>query len=178
MAFLVVKGLFRGFIREMASLAGIILGILIANSLQPQMTAYLRTHLPNLSFLPVISFAGIFICVLILCNMLGAVLRLLFRKALLGWLDRTLGVGLAVTKGIILTYLAIVLLTFFLPTQTPLIARSRLAPWIILSYQKMVQFVLPDLHEAWKERFTGKAKETGFGLQDKGNHESNRDRKE
>ncbi|MBU2498560.1 MAG: CvpA family protein [Proteobacteria bacterium] len=178
MVFLVVKGLLRGFIREMASLAGIILGILFANWLQPQMTAYLRTLLPDISFLPVISFAGIFICVLILCNLLGYVLRLLFRKAFLGWLDRTLGVGLAITKGVILTYLAIVLLTFFVPTQTPLIARSKLAPWIIMSYQNMIRLILPDHYEGWKERIMGKAEETGFVLRDKGKNETDRDEKE
>ncbi|MEJ2724675.1 MAG: CvpA family protein, partial [Deltaproteobacteria bacterium] len=76
-------------------------------------------------------------------------------KSFLGWLDRTLGVGLAVTKGIILTYLAIVLLTFFVPAKTPLIARSKLAPWIVVSYQSMVRLISPEHYDRLKVKILG-----------------------
>jgi len=177
MIFLVVKGLLRGFIKEMASLAGVVLGILSANWFQPQMTAYLRTYLPDTSLLPLLSFTAIFACVLILCNLLGGTLKFLFQKAFLGWLDRTLGVGLAITKGVIITYLAIVLLTFFLPTKTPLIARSKFAPWIIKSYQGMIRLVLPNHYLEWKERIMGKASETGWIMPDKGKDGTGKDEK-
>ncbi|MFH1123791.1 MAG: CvpA family protein [Pseudomonadota bacterium] len=178
MIFLVVKGLLRGFIREVASLAGVVLGILFANWFQPQMTAHLRSYLPDTSFLPLLSFAGIFASVLILCNLLGYILKFLFKKIFLGWLDRTLGVGLAITKGVIITYLAIVLLTFFLPTKTPLIARSKLAPWIIMSYQGMIRLILPNHYKEWKERIMGKASETGWIIPDKGKDGTRKDEKE
>ena len=76
--------------------------------------------------------AGVLV-ILVLCNVLGWALKLFFSKVFLGWLDRTLGAGLAVLKGVILTYLVIVLLTFFLPARTPLIAESKLTPLIILA---------------------------------------------
>lgn len=177
MTFLVVRGLLRGFVRETASLAGVVLGILFANWFQPRMTDYLRSYLPNAAFLPLLSFAGIFACVLILCNLMGYVLKFLFEKAFLGWLDRILGVGLALLKGVILTYLAIVLLTFFLPAKTPLIARSRLAPWIIMSYQGMIRLVLPNHYQEWKERILGKAAETGWIAPGKGRDGSRNDEK-
>ena len=47
MIFFVVKGVLRGFIREVASLSGIILGIWLANEYHPYMTTYLKPHLPE-----------------------------------------------------------------------------------------------------------------------------------
>ncbi|MBN2125947.1 MAG: CvpA family protein [Deltaproteobacteria bacterium] len=156
MAFFVVKGIFRGFIRETASLAGVILGILLAAHFQPRVTGYLKAYLPTTPFLSLISFAGVFICVLVLCNLLGWALKLLSQKASLGWADRGLGVGLALLKGVIVTYLAIVLLTLFVPSRTPLIAGSNLAPLIVASYQSMVRLISPDHYEGLKKRFLGR----------------------
>ncbi|MBL7175869.1 MAG: CvpA family protein [Desulfobacteraceae bacterium] len=161
MIFFVVKGIFRGFIREVASLAGIILGIWLANHFQPQMTDFLKAYLPNSQYLPVMSFAIIFAFILILCNFLGWVLNLFFKKTFFGWVDKTLGGWLAITKGVILTYLIIVLLTFYVPTKTPLIAESKLAPLIIKSYQSMIRLISPDHYENWKKRILGKKKEMG-----------------
>ena len=83
----------------------------------------------SFSFLPVLGFALIFLVVLIGCNLAGWGLRILFKKTALGVVDRVLGAGLAVIKGVVITYLAIVILTVYVPPSTPLIAQSRLAPW-------------------------------------------------
>ena len=161
MIFLVLKGLLRGFIRELASLAGVILGILLGNHYQPEMTLRLKSYLPLTDYLPLISFASLFALILIACNLMGYLLRLLFRKAFLGGLDRILGVCLALAKGVILIYLTIVILVFFVPTKTPLIAQSKLAPWIIVSYQSMIKFVSPTQYEKWKKKFFDQEKGTG-----------------
>jgi len=162
MVFLVIRGIFRGFFKEIGSLAGVISGIWLANLYQPQMTAYLKQYLPSTVFLPFISFAVIFGLVLVLCNLAGLGLKMLFKKAFLGWADRTLGAGFAVLKGIVLTYLVIVLLTFFVPSRTPLIAGSKLAPLIIASYQSMVRIVSPGSYQEWKRKLLGHTK--GFGM--------------
>jgi membrane protein required for colicin V production len=167
MVLLIVKGLLRGFIRETASLAGVVLGILLGHHFQPQLSAQLKSYLPELSLLPVISFSVIFGVVLIACNVLGYLVKLLFEKSFLGWLDRTLGLGLALTKGVILTYLGIVLLTFFVPAKTPLIARSKLAPWIVVSYQSMVRLISPEHYERWKMTILGETHRGGRGISER-----------
>ncbi len=153
--FLVVKGLLRGFIRELASLAGVILGILLGNHFQPEMTSYLKSYLPVTDYLPLVSFGSLFALIFIACNLMGFLLKLLFSKAFLGWLDRSLGVCLALAKGVILIYLVIVILMFFVPAKTPLIAQSKLAPWIIVSYQSMIKIISPAQYESWRKRLFG-----------------------
>jgi membrane protein required for colicin V production len=158
MGFLILKGLLRGFLREVASLAGVIAGIFLANFFQPQMTKYLDSYLPSMDVLPLISFGGIFLIVMLISSILGWVLKFMFWKVLKGWSGRIIGAGLAAIKGLILIYLVIILLFFFLPAKTPLIATSKLAPSIISSYQGMVGLISPDFYEKWKKKIMGKKK--------------------
>jgi membrane protein required for colicin V production len=144
MIFFMVKGLVRGFIRELGSLAGVIFGVWLGIRAQPQMTGYLDKYLPFIRFLPLISFLAIFTMALILGNFSGWILRLILGRAFTGRGGRTLGAGLATLKGVIIIYLAIVLLTFSIPSQTPLIAESKFSPFIITSYQSMIGFFSQD----------------------------------
>jgi membrane protein required for colicin V production len=123
-AFFLIKGIFRGFFREIASLAGVVFGILIGNHYHPQMAGYLKAYIPLEKSLPLISFIILFIAVMIGFHLFGLLLHRLFKRVLIGWLDRTLGIGFALLKGIIISYLLIVLLTFFVPSTSPLIASS------------------------------------------------------
>ena len=109
MGFLILKGLLRGFLREVASLAGVISGIFLANFFQPQMTKYLEPYLPSMDILPLVGFGGIFLLVVVISNILGWVLKFMFWKVLKGWSDRIMGAGLAALKGLILIYLVIIM---------------------------------------------------------------------
>ena len=169
MGFLILKGLLRGYLRETASLAGVIAGIFLANFYQPRVTAYLNSYLPALDILPLVSFTVILILVVIISNILGWILKFMFWKVLQGWSGRILGAVLAAIKGVVLIYLVIILLFFFLPAKTPLIATSKLAPSIISSYQGMVSLISPDFYENWKKKIMGKKKEIDEVLSDKFN---------
>ncbi len=161
MIYLIIKGILRGFIGEVASLTGIILGIWLGNVFQPRVTEILEVHIPFTEFIPLISFAVIFATIFILFNFLGWLLKLLFKKIFLGWLDRSLGAFLAIIKGVIVIYLVFVILTFFIPEKTPLIAESKLAPWITRSYQSMIGLISPEYYQNWKERIIGEEQKIG-----------------
>jgi membrane protein required for colicin V production len=159
--YLIVKGAMLGFIREICSLAGVILGVCLGNLLQPWVTGLLRPSLPSTEYLPLISFALIFAVILILFNLIGWIIGLSTKNVFLGWLDRTLGVFLAIVKGIIITYLVIVILTFYIFPNEPLIAKSKLAPWVIRSYQTMISIISPDHYQNLKKKIIGERKKTG-----------------
>jgi membrane protein required for colicin V production len=167
MGFLILKGMLRGFIREMASLVGVIAGIWLASVLQAQMTDHLKAYLPSSQSLPLISFAIVFGAVLFICNFLGWILKLFFKKTFFGWADRSLGAGLATVKGVILTYLVLVMVTFFLPSKTPLIAESKLSKLIIDSYQSMVRLVSPSHYQKLKTRIAEKTEQVGEVVSEK-----------
>jgi membrane protein required for colicin V production len=157
MVFLIVRGLFRGFFMEVASFAGVILGIVLGLRLNPEMTELLMPHLS--SFKPFIiqltSFTVIFTIVLVLCNIIGWGLKIILKKTALGWADRVLGAGLAVLKGVLIINLIIVLLSTIDPLKAPLVAKSKLAPWMIDTYQSARGLIPPKLYEKWKPTFMG-----------------------
>jgi len=159
--FFIIKGIFRGFFREISSLAGIIVGFLIGNHYHPHMALFLKAYIPFEKFLPLISFIILFILVVIFFNLSGILLHHLFKKLLIGWLDRGLGIGLALIKGIIISYLLIVLLTFFMPSGSPLIAKSKAARMVIVTYQSMSRLISPDIYKTWKKRIYKESEKVG-----------------
>jgi len=160
MVFLILKGIFRGFIQEVASFVGIVMGIWMAYIFYPQMAEYLKAHhVPSGPYLYPLSFVVILALVALVCSLLGWLLKLLFRKIALGWADRVLGAGFAAVKGGIFIYVLIILLTFVFPPQTPLISESKTAQWVISSSQSLKHLISPEHYEAWKEKITQKAEE-------------------
>jgi membrane protein required for colicin V production len=151
--FFLIRGIFRGIVREIGSLAGVVLGIWLANAYHPQVVVFLKGFIPPGKYLPVIAFAMIFLVVLVLCNLLGWLFKKLFQKIFLGWVDRILGACLALLKGVFLSYLIIVLVTFLAPQDSSLVTQSRLAPVIITSYQTMIGLIPPGFHEKLKKTF-------------------------
>jgi len=155
MIFLIVRGIFRGFVREVGSLAGIILGILAASLYHPQMTSFLSQFLPAWKYLPLVGIVLVIVIVLVCCNVAAWLVHTFLKKVFLGWADRTLGAGLAILKGVVIIYFAILLITFFVPSKSTFIADSKLAPAIIRSYQSMVGLFSPETYENLKKTFTG-----------------------
>jgi membrane protein required for colicin V production len=158
--FFVLKGIFRGFIREIASFVGIVMGVWMAYVFYPQMAGYLKAHhVPSGPYLSVLSFLVILALVVLLCNLLGWLFRLLLSKTVSGWADRLFGAGFAAVKGGLIIYVAVILLTIELPAQTPLLTESRTAQWVISSSQTLFHFVSPEHYEAWKKKISQKAEE-------------------
>ena len=163
-AFFVIRGIFRGFFREISSLAGIIFGFLIGNHYHPQMATLIRPYIPLEKSLSLISFIILFFLVFFFFSLLGILFHHLFKRLFIGWFDRSLGIGLALVKGIIVSYLLIVLLTFFMPSKSPLIAHSRAARLVIVSYQSMSRLISPDLYQTWKKKISKESKKVGKAI--------------
>lgn len=155
LAFLIVRGIFRGFVREVGSLAGIILGIWAAYLYHPDVTVFLKSFLPAWKYLSLISVVLIIVIVLVFCNVAAWLLHKFIKKVFLGWADRTLGAGLALLKGVVIIYFAIVLMTFFVPSKSSFIADSKLAPAIAHSYQFMVGLFSPETYNNLKKTLIG-----------------------
>jgi membrane protein required for colicin V production len=149
---LIVRGIYRGFWRETGSLVGVILGVWLAHLYHPQVAESLKAFLPASKILPLISFALILLSAVVTSNLIGRGLKRACEKVHLGWADKSLGAGMAALKGIVLIYLCIVLITFFFPSQTPAVARSKLASVIIDSYQSMLGLVSPNAYHRWKKK--------------------------
>ncbi len=116
-----LRGFFRGFFRELFSLAALVAGFMVAVAYDQEIATIVSTHwrMPPL-LLKGVSFVAIFFVVYFLLNLAGWLLhrseKLLFLKAL----NRTGGIVLGTGKGAALAAMAVFLLssTALLPQPT------------------------------------------------------------
>lgn len=93
----VIKGYQKGFIIAVFSIIAFILGLAAALKLSAAVSVYLQNHVTvSASWLPFISFAIVFLIVVVLVNLGGKLIEKTFEIALLGWLNRIVGIVLYV----------------------------------------------------------------------------------
>jgi len=137
----IVRGLFRGLVKEASSIIGVLGGFYAAYSYYPLVAKLISGFFVNLSYLNILSFLIIFCSILIIISILGIVINYLLNVAFLGWVDRICGVGFGLIKGVLIITVLFIILTTFLPKGAPLIKKSVLAPHVIWISEKMVHVV-------------------------------------
>jgi len=120
----------KGFFVEAFSLAGIVLGLLLASwnyqRLLPWATQWI--HVPPIA--DAVCFLAIALCVMVAAGLAGRVVRWSVRSVGLGFADRLLGAVFGLVKGCLLVTLGVMALAAFLP-RTTWLDRSRLAPYFL-----------------------------------------------
>ena len=154
-AYSLIRGLFRGLVKEVSSIIGVLGGFYAAYSYYPMVAKLLAGLIVNSSYLNILSFLIIFCSVLILISILGIVIKYLLNVAFLGWIDRACGLGFGLIKGLLIITVLFIILTTFLPKGAPLIKKSILAPHVIWISEKMVNVVPKEM----KKDFFGKLDE-------------------
>lgn len=98
-----ISGYRQGFLMELFSFAAIVLGVLGGFALMGQAIVFLSAHFEiDKTVLPYLSFAFVFVIILVAVNLLGKVLKLSIEKTLLGTVDQAAGAGLGLLKAIFL----------------------------------------------------------------------------
>ena len=95
-------GIWRGFVREILSLAGWVLAFLAANAVAAPIGDALPEGLARPELRVLIAFVVVFVFVLSAMTLVAMLLSKLFRRAGLGGVDRTLGGFFGLARGIVL----------------------------------------------------------------------------
>ncbi len=105
-----VSGLSKGFIHQVFSLVAMVLSVWMAFTFTNTVSAWIGPLLEvNKTVLWVISFIIIVVAVTLLVNFLGSLVEKLVKVVMLGWLDKLLGVVLAIIKAALAIGVAILL---------------------------------------------------------------------
>ena len=147
-----VRGLFRGLVKEVSSIIGVLGGFYAAYTYYKHLGSLLSRVIHDISYLNILSFLLIFCGVLILISVLGVIIKYLLNIAFLGWVDRIGGVIFGVAKGLLIVSVLFISLTAFLPKGTALIKNSKLAPHVSWLSENMAKVV----SEEMKQDFTTK----------------------
>ena len=141
----IVRGLFRGLVKEVSSIIGVLGGFYAAYSYYPMVAKLLSGIIDEQSYLNILSFLIIFCGILIIISVLGVVIKYLLNVAFLGWIDRICGLGFGLIKGVLVVTVIFIILTTFLSKGAPIIKKSILAPHVIWISEKMVGLVSDDM---------------------------------
>jgi membrane protein required for colicin V production len=126
----VINAARKGFFVEAFSLAGVVLGMLLASwnyrSVLPWFSGWLRTD----ALAETAAFLAIAVGVMIAAGVLGRLVRWSARSIGLGWADRLMGAGFGLVKGGFLVTLGVMTLAAFWPDALWL-RGSELAPYFL-----------------------------------------------
>ena len=150
-----IRGIFRGLVRELSSIIGVLGGFYAAYTYYPLAAKLFSRWISNTSYLNILSFLIIFCVVFIIISLLGILIKYILRIAFLGWFDRICGAGFGIIKGILIAAVILIALTAFLPKGAPVIKDSLLAPHVTFISEKMAKIVSYNM----RHKFGAKIKE-------------------
>jgi len=150
-----VRGIFRGLIKELSSIVGVMGGFYAAYTYYPQVARHLARWVTNPGYLSIISFLVIFILVFLVVSFTGLVIKYLMNIAFLGWTDRICGAVFGSAKGLLIVTVLLLVLVTFLPKNAAVLKRS----WVAHHMMRFSTYLVHMTPKEMKQRFGTKAKE-------------------
>jgi membrane protein required for colicin V production len=144
-----VRGIFRGLVKEVSSIIGALGGFYAAFTYYPTVGQLLSGLIKETAYLNILSFLIIFCSVLIAVGILGIIIKYLLNIAFLGWVDRLCGVGFGLVKGILIASILLITFTAFLPKGSAFLKNSMLAPHISWVSEKMAKVISKDMKQSY-----------------------------
>jgi membrane protein required for colicin V production len=120
----------NGFFLEVFSLAGVVIGLLLASWNYQKLLPWITRWIHTLQIAEAISFLAIALGVMILAGLIGRIIRWSVHSIGLGWADRIIGALFGLVKGSILVTIAVLVVAAFMP-QATWFRQSRLAPYFL-----------------------------------------------
>ena len=145
LGYCLVRGIFRGLIKEVSGIIGVLGGFYAAYSYYQQLAQFLSQWISDTSIQNILSFMLLFCAVLIIVSIIGIVVKYLLNIAFLGWTDRITGGIFGILKGVLISCVIIFSLTAFLPKGAPIVKESFLAPYATMVSETMAKVVPEEL---------------------------------
>jgi membrane protein required for colicin V production len=127
----VVVAAVQGFFAEAFSLAGLVVGYMVAAWQYQGLSAWLGTFMKNTQLADILAFFVIFFAVLAAFSLAGRIVRWMMKKVGLSGFDRFLGGVLGLAKGGLMVAIGLMAITAFAPASQ-LLAKSQLAPYFLV----------------------------------------------
>lgn len=136
-AYCLIRGVFRGLIKELSSIVGVLGGFYAAYSYYSLLARHIIRWVGNSGYANIISCLIIFLGVYLAISLMGTLMKYLLDIVFLGWVDRFCGLFFGTLKGMLIVAAIVVPLTTFLPRNTTMLKDS-----IIVRYTAQISAVL------------------------------------
>lgn len=145
-AFFCLRGLYRGLLVEVASLAGVVLGFFLANRYYMSVATLAKEFIADEGWAETISYLIIFIGCIVLVTLLAKLLKKALALAFTAWLDHLLGGLVGLAKGAVITCIVLLILEVSFGKPYPaFLEESQLRPPLEQVTDILKQFLPEDL---------------------------------
>lgn len=127
----------EGFFVEFFSLAGAVIGYLLAAWEYPHTAVWFTRYVNSQWIADIIGFFTIFLAVVLLAGILGRLIRRAVKGVGLRWFDRFLGAAFGLLRGIVISAVIAVALAAFAP-QWGGLQQSRIAPFMLATSRALI----------------------------------------
>ena len=148
-----IRGFFRGLIKELSSIAGVLTGFYCGYTYYGDVAKRLAVWIHNQAYSNILGFLLIFCCVFIIISVLGVIIKYLMNIAFLGWIDRIGGIIFGVVKAVLISSILLIVLTAFLPKGASLISESVLSPRVSHIAEIMSTSIPKDIKQEFSTKF-------------------------
>jgi len=121
----------QGFLFEAFSLAGVVIGYLLAAWGYRAVAPWFAPYVSSPWVANIAAFLAVFAAVLLLAGVAARLARWGVKEAGLRWFDRLLGGVFGLLRGVLVVMVVALALASFAP-GSPLLARSRVAPYLLV----------------------------------------------
>lgn len=138
--FFLARGLWTGFVRQLAFLLALSLGYLAAGTYYPVWSRYLSSVAnPQLRF--VLTYALLFFTTYVLVMLLGMVGKRVMQISFLGWFDRLLGGVFGLAKAVFLATMIFMALTGVFSANCVFLEKAFFGPYLTISSRWLTSIV-------------------------------------
>ena len=138
-----VLSIWRGFVREIISIIGLVLAFFAASRLSNQAGSLFDTWISSQTITNIAGFILVFVLVMVTVGLVGAFIRKLVHMADLTATDRTLGIFFGAARGTLLIGLAFLVYTAYAKPDQPWLQQSVLTPYA-LELSNLIGQTIPD----------------------------------
>ncbi|MBF0529543.1 MAG: CvpA family protein [Deltaproteobacteria bacterium] len=150
--FFFLRGIFRGFVVEVASIAGLVVGFFLASSYYPAAGDTLKPFIQNQAYRHAVGFEMVFLVAYFLVSLLGIFLNNLVKIAISNLANGLLGAGIGLGKGLVLAAVVLMATASFIRPDTPFFKDSLSWPYMRNLSDSVKEMVPPDLRKSLENK--------------------------
>jgi len=136
-----IRGIWVGFVRQLASIAALVLGFIIAGIYHEEMSPLLGALVPSPQVRFLLAYALIFLAVFFVVILAGLALRKVVTISLMDWFDRLLGGIFGLGKAVLITTVCFMGLAGIVAASNPLLTGSFFAPHLTRTSGFLLLFI-------------------------------------
>ncbi|MEW5724474.1 MAG: CvpA family protein [Thermodesulfobacteriota bacterium] len=146
--FFFLRGIFRGFIKEIIGIIGLALGFFLANKYYPALADQLKPFIQHASYRQAIGFQVVFLVAFFIISLVGLLLDKLVKLTISAVSNGIFGAVIGLVKGVVLSAIILMATTAFIRPDASFFKDSATWPYMRELTESFRKMVPEDLQQA------------------------------